>query len=666
MRVLLAGVLLLGGCSFDREVGGFSPRADAGPPAEEDGGTVVVRCEEGDDPDGDTISSLDEGPGDLDGDGRPSPFDDDSDGDGLPDALEAGDADCTTAPVDSDHDGFPDFLDLDSDGDTLSDRHETAADHDGDGIADYLDADSDNDGIADLIEAGDTRVDTPPVECPEEIDPVSGEPVSDARPDFVDPDSDNDGLSDLEEEEAGTMRCGVDSDLDGLSDLVEVAYQRVNCPDGVTGIDCNCARNASCRIPDRHFYVVLPYGAPAVAADLRFGTSIGAADIYFLTDTSSSMTGTLLNVKETVGRPRTGLIDRISETIPDAWFGGGQYEDFPFPPYGTGDDEPFELAIGMTPPTLEGLASGSGRELVARAFGAMTLGRGGDPTEAHTEALYQLFTGEGGRWDYGPASYTLTFAACGGGGHGGACFRRNALPVAVHFTDSCGHAGPPEDDPVACSRYEAIAPPPHGWADLVAAMRIRGARYIGVNTTQQPCADAVAPDGGPCYFMNRTAIATGSVDLDGRPLVYDVPDASSDALFVSTVAGAIETLATRVPVDVDTLLRDEGADGVDATRFLRERAPACRASPPAATCFVPPSGVPPHEAVAGIDESTFFGVVPGTQVEFRLTFENSFLPGGATARVFVAFIDVRADGIALLETRQVFVVVPASSTHVVF
>ncbi|NMC69403.1 MAG: hypothetical protein GYA57_04955, partial [Myxococcales bacterium] len=58
--------------------------------------------------DGDTISDEDEGrPSnvDTDGDGTPDWQDDDSDGDTIPDSLEAGDTDPRTAPGDADADG---------------------------------------------------------------------------------------------------------------------------------------------------------------------------------------------------------------------------------------------------------------------------------------------------------------------------------------------------------------------------------------------------------------------------------------------------------------------------------------------------------------------------------------------------------------------------------
>jgi len=163
--------------------------------------------------------------------------------------------------------------------------------------------------------------------------------------------------------------------------------------------------------------------------------------------------------------------------------------------------------------------------------------------------------------------------------------------------------------------------------------------------------------------MKRTAEETGSVDLDGNPLVYDLPDGGSDTLFADTVVGAIETIATRVPMDVDTALRDDDSDelGVDARLFIKRRQPSCRAVPPTEPCWWPPIDIDHDQAVAAIDESTFFGVVPGTRVQFRITFHNDFHMGGATAQIFIAYIDVRGGGSAVLDTRQVFVVVPANS-----
>jgi len=692
-----------------------------------DTGMTAVRCGAGDDIDNDYISSLDEGPGDLDMDGTPNAEDIDSDGDGLLDSVEAGDADCTSPPVDTDGDGTPDFLDtdangdgvpdisqadsdmdgdgtidaldpdidgdgiantvefgegdtpvdtdgdgtpdvfdLDSDGDTILDAQEGILDPDGDGIPNYLDLDSDGDTIDDAVEAGDGDLDTPPAVCPNEIDPVSGEVIGDSFADFADADSDNDGLSDGIEVDLGTDPCNVDSDGDGLGDLAEWAYESVNCPDG-TGIDCGCATTDTCTIPGEHFYVILPYRGDPVERDLDFGTTIRVADIFFATDTTGSMGGTLNNVKMTVGRPATGLIDRINEAIPDAWFGGGQHDDFPFASYGGGADEPFILAIGQTPSDIPGMPAGSGRMAVASAFSAMALHGGGDGPESQTEALYQIITGEGGMWTGSGGVYTMRryVGDCLDTGYGAPCFREAALPIVVHFSDICAHEGPPGESS-SCAAYTGITPPPHTWAQMIDAMNTRGAKYVGIatRTTSTPCAMTVGSSGSdPCFFMKRTAEETGTVDLDGNPLVYNLPGGGSDLAFVDTVVGAIETIATRVPLDVDTALRDDASDpdGVDATRFIKRRQPSCAATPPADECWWPPMDIAPEDAVAAIDTSTFFGVIPGTIVQFRITFQNDFFEGGTTAKVFIAYIDVRGGGSAVLDTRQVFIIVPASS-----
>lgn len=711
----MVGAAMLSGCD-----GGDVDETDAGPSGGSDSGPPVVRCGPADDPDEDTISTEDEGTGDADGDGTPNHEDTDSDGDGFADADEAGDADCNTPPVDSDGDGTPDFLDTDangdgvpddeqtedtdgdgtpdyldddvdgdgisneiewgdgdapvdsdgdgtpdvrdpdSDGDTIGDVHEGVVDSDMDGTPNYLDLDSDGDEIPDAMEAGDGDLETPPFVCDVEVSPATGEVEPDGLADFVDPDSDNDGLGDGEEIELGTDPCDLDSDDDGVDDLAEGAYERYNCPDGESGTDCGCATNGTCQIPDEHFYVVLPYGGPPVERDLDFATDIRVADIFFLTDTTGSMGGTLDRVKDTVTTPGTGMIDRINETIPDAWFGGGQHDDFPFGSYGSASrDQPFILASRMTPP--ERAAD------VQAAFDAIELHSGADGPESQTEALYQVMTGEGGTWMHSGSTYTMPryVGDCLDTGWGAPCFRDAALAIVVLFTDICAHEGPPGESS-SCDPYTGITPTPATWMDAVSEMNRRGAKFVGINANSWGggCATTVGPSGSsPCYFLRRTAEETGSVDLDGNALVYDLPDGgSSDTVFVDTVVGAIETVATRVPLDLDTGLRDDPSDpppGVDATRFVKRRQPACSAVPPAETCWEEPPEVSHEDAVAFYDESTFFGVIPGTRVTFRITFQNDFYEGGQTAEVFIAFIDVRS-GTAILDTRQVIVVVPAN------
>lgn len=98
------------------------------------------------DSDGDGIGDRHEEDFDADQDGVRDRFDADTDADTIPDSVEAGDDDVSTAPVDSDSDGTPDFRDPDSDNDGLSDLAETEAN------TDPTNADSDSDGVNDLVE----------------------------------------------------------------------------------------------------------------------------------------------------------------------------------------------------------------------------------------------------------------------------------------------------------------------------------------------------------------------------------------------------------------------------------------------------------------------------------------------------------------------------------
>jgi hypothetical protein len=692
-----------------------------------DGGTgPVIRCSRADDPDMDNISSMDEAAGDSDGDGLPNPdadgdgipniTDPDSDGDGVTDVVEAGDADCTspprdldmdhiadyldldanadgipdnteatgdrdgdgildaldldvdgdginnplehgtgTTPTDTDGDGDPDVIDLDSDGDTILDAQEGGADIDEDGVENFRDLDSDGDGIEDITEAGDGEVGTPPIQCLAEVDPVTGLVSPDGLADAFDFDSDNDGLGDRDELVVGTNPCMVDSDGDGVGDLAEGAYVLTNCPDGTTGTDCNCASSASCQIPAEHFFVVLPYHTPPIDRDLEFGTSIRVADVFFITDTTGSMGGTITNVQATVTTPVTGIIDRVTETIPDAWVGGGGHSDMPFGGYDSSPFEPFHLAIRMTPP--ERAAE------VRTAFGALSAGGGGDGPEAQVFAIHEIVTGRGGTWmGSGGPTYTLHAyeGDCLDVGWGAPCFREAALPIIVLFTDICSHNGPAGD----CDDYVGITPAPPTFAEAVAAMNVRGARFIGINASGgEPCATVTGPSGySPCWMEKQMAQETGSVDLDGNELVYDLPNDSTREEFTNTVVEAIETIATRVPLDITTRLRDDTSDPqmVDARQFIFSRRPACRAGVIPCWTENPEAGISHDDAVATYDESTFFGVIPGTLVQFRIQFRNDFYPGGRNTELYKAFIDVTAGGSAVLDTRQVYIVIPAN------
>jgi gliding motility-associated-like protein len=169
-------------------------------------------------------------PPDTDGDGKFDAYDLDSDGDGIPDAIEKGTD--PNNPVDTDKDGIPDYRDLDSDGDGIPDAIEKGTDPnnpvdtDKDGIPDYRDLDSDGDGIPDALEKG-----TDP------NNPVDTD--KDGIPDYRDLDSDGDGIPDAIEK--GTdPNNPVDTDKDGIPDYRDLDSDGDGIPDAVEkGTDPN-------------------------------------------------------------------------------------------------------------------------------------------------------------------------------------------------------------------------------------------------------------------------------------------------------------------------------------------------------------------------------------------------------------------------------------------
>jgi len=176
-----------------------------------------------------------------------NPLDTDTDDGGLADGLEDLNRDGAVDPgesdpnepsddlaLDSDGDGLPDAVEwatpgvdpavADSDGDGLSDGEEGVEDLDGDGLANAADLDSDGDGVDDAVEAGLTG----------DADPTT-------TTDPYDDDTDDDGLLDGTEDANGdgavdpdeTNPSAFDSDGDGLSDGLESGLFR---PQG-TGTD---------------------------------------------------------------------------------------------------------------------------------------------------------------------------------------------------------------------------------------------------------------------------------------------------------------------------------------------------------------------------------------------------------------------------------------------
>ncbi len=186
------------------------------------------------DKDNDGILDAEEGDDtvDTDGDGVPDYLDIDSDNDGILDNIEAQSTAGYIPPsgVDSDGNGLDDAYETTpGSGEGL-----TLENTDGSAGPDYLDLDSDGDGIPDNIEAQSTLGYTPSsgvdsdgngLDDAYETTPGSGEGLAVVNadgtdnPDFRDTDSNNQGNDDTIE--ASLTLSGTDADMDGLDDAVD-------------------------------------------------------------------------------------------------------------------------------------------------------------------------------------------------------------------------------------------------------------------------------------------------------------------------------------------------------------------------------------------------------------------------------------------------------------
>jgi len=531
----------------------------------------------------------------------------------------------------------------DMDGDGIADGREGPGDSDGDGTPNQLDDDSDGDGLLDADEARSS-------------DPCApGDSDGDGTPDFLDTDSDNDGLPDRDEVTAGTDPTTIDSDGDGITDLAEVA----------AGVD---PTDPTSTIPEDDFFVVLPYEGDRANRTLRFGTAIGVADVFFLVDMTGSMRGVRTNIIN-------GLVDTIipgiEARIPNVQFGAGGYDDFGVSPYGwepTSDwrDLPFYLLHEITPPDTDvgawSLAAGpttaecpddpsvmdvgqiagspNGVPDILEAVTGLPCHGGRDGEESTGPALWATATGMGLTWPGGsiPAQSCPTIPDETGARFGYPCFRPGALPIILVFGDYNWHNGPGGTaeytftDSHMVPRYEQTR-------DSLTSI---GARVISI----------VNSFGGsiPTGY-EEIARDTGAVRADGTPLTFTI-DSGGGGLD-SAVVDAVASLVTDVPQDVTTRTENVAGnpDEFDATRFIKAIVPLEGYNGAL-------SGPMPGVTYASKDETTFYEVIPGTLVDFEIDFYNDVREPADVAQVFQALIIVVGNGVADLDARNVYIIVP--------
>ncbi len=622
------------------------------------------------DADGDGISDADEGRAenrDTDLDGIPDYLDDDSDGDGIPDSLEAGDSDTNTPPRDTDGDGAPDYVDLDSDGNGIPDAVEGLGDADGDGIEDFRDVDDDDDHVDDVTEVGDPsmpsnfdgdslpdyrdpdsdndnildgderlrtgdEVDTDHDGVPDwQDDDSDGDgwsdrdeagdadirtaPVDtdmDGIPDFRDPDSDNDGLSDADELLHGTARTSADTDGDGVSDLIEVAA-------GTNPLDG--ADNPHVR---GDFVFTVPYMMPPDPHDdvLNFSTELRIADIYILVDRSGSMSGEIASVRDNIQTvlnrlacPPAGTGDP-ADCIEDLWAGIGSVGY-------SGATTAYTHHLDVQPnPMLVGPA------LATSEPGSCCLEPLYLATWSAATGMNAASAGCSGAGAY-PARTDCSTSPAGAGGIGYPCFRPGALPIVLLATDEAPSTG----DTYLCP----------GSMPVIDALNAIGAKFIGI-----------LGSGGPAQLtldLNALAMGTGSVDSGtGAPLVFDGAGAAA--------AGAIEmgirTLVNAVRVDISAVPVDDASDTVDAVASFIDHLETLQLGTPLCA-----SGLAETDSNGDGHPDVFVDVLFGTPVCWKLFPKtNDTVMPTSEPQVFIARIEVYGDATTLLDTRDVYFLVP--------
>lgn len=501
----------------------------------------------------------------------------------------------------------------DADGDGIADDLEggTTDDLDGDGTPNYLDDDSDGDGIPDSVEASGNP-------C------ILRDTDGDGTPDWWDLDSDNDGLTDAEEVGTyGTDPRAIDSDGDGVTDLGEIRGTMTNPLDPGSTID-----------PD-DFFVVLPYLGDRELRRLQFGTDIRIADVYFLIDTTGSM-GTPIS---TVQSSLTNISTQISTAIPDVQMGVGHFRDFPFDACES-EPGPFPIDIGCGDggdtayEHRQDITANLGA--VQTALNGLSAGGGADSPESHVVALFHMATGLGETYTHSTGSWSIARKTCDpvpdepAARSAYPCFRPGALPIVVMVTDITMHNGPG-----AFSPYTGITPPAPIFETAMSALGSIGARFIGV-----------AVGGGGREHLEEVARQTGTVDATGTPLVYDAAGGAVDASIIDGI-GALVGGVTQ-DVSTQTVNVPGNPDEHDATTFIKAITPVEGYG----------AGGIPGTGYASFDDTTFYQVVPGTIVEFSVDFYNDVRPPPATAEIHKARINVIGNGVTLLDSREVFIIVP--------
>jgi hypothetical protein len=309
--------------------------------------------------------------------------------------------------------------------------------------------------------------------------------------------------------------------------------------------------------------------------------------------------------------------------IPNVWFGVGRFEDCNSCSHNMAMLQEVTFDIPAVEAALTGWSICGGRE-------------------PYTQYLYALATGDVapflGWGNVTPTTWTCTPP----GDIGWGCFRNSSLPIVVQFGDEDF-----DEAMTSCS-------PGYDHDQAITALNSISAKFIGVNS-------GTTTYGSEADFR-IIAEGTGSVDTSGNPLVFTI--SSSGTGLGAQVVDAIEILANQVPIEVTTDMRDDLSDLVDTvSEFVDYIEPSVAGgwpdpSDPSIICVSGLEVADNYDPLDGRPDS-FTAVLPGTPVCFDIYVKQNWsVPCTDDPLTYLCEIDVIGDGLTVLDTRDVYFLVP--------
>lgn len=432
--------------------------------------------------------------------------------------------------------------------------------------------------------------------------------------------------------------------------------------------------------PTKDLFFTLPHMAPAQSQTAAFGTSYQSLDAFLAVDTTGSMGSEITALKSGLD---TTLVPAVQAAVRDSWFGVGAVEDFPSGSYGSPgcnggpDDQPFILLSAMGSDLM------ATRTAVASLLrGAAPRGCGADTPEGQMEALYQIATGAGN-----VVGGVVNIPAHKDKGRGGVEFRTGSLPVVAMLSDasfhSVGDAAPATCYMTDVSYTGATAMAAHTRTATATALKNLCARVVGlsvVTVTEEGClatkdlrqmatdTGAVVPPEAWDAGTRPAGCAAGQC-CTGMAGAGEAPNASGLCPLVTRLSRGATDVGAQLGAGITRLARFSPSEvslvlsgvttAIDGTALPAGKTTADflqPVKPVDGTAPAMPSGLK-APVVSG---DRFTGVIPGSTLRFTVEAKNDFITSSSRPQSFKAKLTTMASGCAVLDERDVLILVPAS------